>query len=73
MVEAWENGTTNSNDCLALENLELPIQRQLNRNRGRGNKYWRIAKVFLKTIVISILLGDPTITLGSLLVDLVIK
>lgn len=72
VIEGWKNGTANSNDCLALENLELPIQRQLNRNSGRGNKYWRIAKVFLKTIV-SILLGDPTITLGSLLVDLVIK
>ncbi len=72
VVEGWKDGTANDNDCLALENLDLrSIQCHSNRNRGRGNKYLRIVKIFLKTII-SILLGDPTITLASILVDLVV-
>ena len=71
MLDELENGTTNSNGCLALENLELPIQHRLKRNGGMGKISWKILKVFLKTIF-SILLGDPTVVF-SLLADLAIN
>ena len=71
MLEELENGTTNSNGCLALENLKLPIQHRLKRNGGMGKICWKILKVFLKTIF-SILLGDPTVVF-SLLADLAIN
>ena len=65
MLEELKNG------CLALENLELPIQHRLKRNGGMGKISWKILKVFLKTIF-SILLGDPTVVF-SLLADLAIN
>ena len=72
VFEGWKHGTAKDNDCLALENLELrSIQGHLNRNRGRGTKYLRMAKIFLKTII-SILIGDPTNILASVLVDLLV-
>ena len=72
VVEGWKDGTANDHDCLALENLDLrSIQSHLNRNRGRGNKYLRIVKIFLRTII-SILIGDPTNILASVLVDLLV-
>ncbi|KAK9283318.1 hypothetical protein L1049_011557 [Liquidambar formosana] len=71
VLSSWKDGSGNNNDCLALENLELPIQVQRNRN-GRGSKLLRIVKVFLKTLA-CILLGDPTITLTCLLLELASK
>ncbi|KAG7998883.1 hypothetical protein I3843_01G277900 [Carya illinoinensis] len=72
VLESWKNGPKDSN-CLALENLklELPLQANLFRRRGRGSKYLRMVK-FLGTIL-AILLGDPTITLACLFVELVSK
>ncbi|GMY08567.1 putative nucleoredoxin 1 [Fagus crenata] len=69
-VERWKDGTANDNDCSALKNLDLrSIQGHLNRNLGRGKKYMRIGKIFLKTII---LLGDPTIGLATVLLELLL-
>ncbi|KAJ0046322.1 hypothetical protein Pint_06302 [Pistacia integerrima] len=70
-LEGWDKGTYNDDYSLALQNVELPIQRH-NRNQRSGNKFIRMVKVFFKTIA-AILLGDPTITLTCLLVELVAK
>ena len=66
LVEGWKDGTANDNDCSALKILDLrSIQVTLNRNSGKGTKYLRIGKIFLKRIT-GILLGD-----SSILIDLV--
>jgi len=70
VLESWNNRPKDNNNCLALENLELPLQPNSSRSRGGSSKYLRIVKIFLRTIV-TILLGDPTITLACLLVELV--
>ncbi|XP_038889225.1 uncharacterized protein LOC120079114 [Benincasa hispida] len=45
---------------LALQKVNLKaIQARGRGDGGKGNKFWRILKVFIKTIV-SIVLGDPT-------------
>ena len=72
--QVWKNGgSKDSNECLSIENVKLPLPVSLNRSGGSGsNSFMRIVKVFLKTIA-GILLGDPTITLTSLFVELVFK
>lgn len=55
------NNDNDDNDCLVLEKIELPIQR-LKRNKKDG-KWWKIAKIMVKTII-GILLGDPTFPLA---------
>jgi hypothetical protein len=72
VLESWNNMPKDDNICLALENLELPLQRNSSGSSGKGRKYLRIVKMVLRTIV-TILLGDPTITLACLLVELVSK
>ena len=70
--EAWKDGTANDNDCLALENLDVrSIQGHSNRNRRRVNKYLRIGKIILETII-SVIVGDP-ITLAIGLVELLLQ
>lgn len=71
-LEEWHKS---GGDCiadqdqpLALENVNLNEIRA--RGRDGGNKFWRIFKVFIKTIV-SIVLGDPTTILASLFVELI--
>ena len=66
-----KKGKSISIDDLSLENLELPIQRQqLKRNSGMGKMLLKMVKVILQTIV-SILIGDPTTALASILVNLI--
>ncbi|KAF3433724.1 hypothetical protein FNV43_RR24827 [Rhamnella rubrinervis] len=69
----WRDSVAINNECLDLENLEIPRSRsleKLRKNGGRGNKYWKMMKVFFKTIA-CILLGDPTIAVTCLVLDLV--
>lgn len=76
IIDGWGNGAFNSHDgnsLVALENLELPVQRQyLSGNRGSSSKFMKMVKIVFKTIV-GILLGDPTVILTGLLVELVSK
>nr|XP_023918194.1 heat shock 70 kDa protein-like [Quercus suber] len=66
-----KKGKSISIDDLPLENLELPIERQqLKRNSGMGKMLLKMVKVILQTIV-SILIGDPTTALASILVNLI--
>lgn len=56
---------------LALQKVNLKaIQARGRGDGGKGNKFWRILKVFIKTIV-SIVLGDPTTVLASLFIELI--
>ncbi|XP_059456556.1 uncharacterized protein LOC132186593 [Corylus avellana] len=71
VLESWKNRPKDNNNCLALENLELPLQPN-SRSSGKGSKYLQIVKMFLSTIL-TILLGDPTIAFASLLAELVTK
>ncbi|XP_044460459.1 uncharacterized protein LOC123192055 [Mangifera indica] len=71
ILEGYENRAYQDDYSLALQKLELPLQRQ-NRNRRNGNKFIRIVKMFFKTIA-AILLGDPTISLTCLLVEFLAK
>lgn len=68
-VEGWKTADCNENKALALENMELPLQRRTN-GGPRGGKYWKIVKIFLTTIA-AILLGDPTIALTSFVFDFI--
>lgn len=75
VVDLWaeKNRIANNNKSLDLENLEIPRSSTLakrRKNGGRGNKYWRIMKAIFKTIA-CILLGDPTIAVTCLVLDLV--
>ncbi|XP_048333977.2 uncharacterized protein LOC132799164 [Ziziphus jujuba] len=75
--EVWKNkdklgndNNNNNNDCLDLENLKLPKDlAKLRKDGARGNKYWRIIKTILRTIA-CILMGEPTITMTCLVVEL---
>ena len=72
--QVWKNGGNKSSDeRLSIETVKLPLPVSLNRSGGSGgNSFMRIVKVFLKTIA-GILLGDPTITLTSIFVELACK
>ncbi|KAL9418819.1 hypothetical protein AB3S75_036718 [Citrus x aurantiifolia] len=76
VIDGWRNGAFNNQDgnsLAALENLELPLLRQyLSGNRRSSSKFTKVVKIVLKTIV-GILLGDPTVVLTGILVDLVAK
>ena len=66
-----EGGKSISIDGLSLENLELPIQcQQLTRNSGMRKKLLTVMKVILQ-IIVSILIGDPTTAIASILVNLI--
>lgn len=67
--KAWKKNEKNGddNECLELEKTELSIQR-LKRNKNGGKLWKRTITVF--KIIAGILLGDPTMILASLLVDL---
>uniref|UniRef100_A0A5B7A8P0 Phorbol-ester/DAG-type domain-containing protein n=1 Tax=Davidia involucrata TaxID=16924 RepID=A0A5B7A8P0_DAVIN len=56
LLEGWKS-----------RDLKLPLQ--VKSKRKGNDQYWRMVKIFLKAIV-PILLGDPTITIPSLLFDL---
>ncbi|KGN51305.1 uncharacterized protein LOC105435688 [Cucumis sativus] len=68
----WINANNaNQDQQLALQKLNLKAIKARGRGKGgKGNKYWRILKVFIGTIV-SIVLGDPTTVLVSLFVELI--
>ncbi|KAK9189737.1 hypothetical protein WN943_018336 [Citrus x changshan-huyou] len=74
VIDGWRNGAFNyqdGNSLAALENLELPVLRQhLSGNRRRSSKFMKVVKIVFKTIA-GILLGDPTVVLTGLLVDVV--
>ncbi|KAJ4719866.1 Cysteine/Histidine-rich C1 domain family protein [Melia azedarach] len=72
MLDGWQNGAFNDDRSLALENLELPTDRRLSTNRRRGNKFIKMVKMVFRTII-GILLGDPTVILAGLLVELIGK
>lgn len=64
------NAKEDNHKTLALHKVNFKeIQAKRNGNGKSGNKYWRTLKVFIKTIV-SIVLGDPTMVLASLLLEL---
>ncbi|KAJ0045739.1 hypothetical protein Pint_06281 [Pistacia integerrima] len=69
LQEAWKDGDSSDNNGLVPGNLKLPIEGYLKPMKGNGNKYFKIVKMFLELLV-SILLGDLTITLASMLVEL---
>ncbi|XP_044462639.1 uncharacterized protein LOC123193644 [Mangifera indica] len=71
ILEGRENRAYQDDNSLALQKLEFSLQRQ-NRNRRNGNKFVRIMKILFKTIA-AILLGDPTIGLTCLVVELLAK
>ena len=68
----WINANNANQDIqLALEKVTLKAIKARGRGEGsKGNKYWKVIKVFIKTIV-SIVLGDPTTVLASLFVELI--
>ncbi|XP_022133598.1 uncharacterized protein LOC111006137, partial [Momordica charantia] len=75
VLEEWKQ----REDCIkygddqkwALEKMNLKaIRARGHGHGGRGNKCWRILKIFIQTIV-SIVLGDPTMTLASLFIELI--
>ena len=71
LSKKMKKGKSISIDGLSLENLELPIQRQqLKRNSEMREKLLKVMKEILQTIV-SILIGDPTTALASILVNLI--
>lgn len=57
---------------LALENLELPSEVVKRRSGKNGDKYWRILKILITT-VLSIVFGDPTTILAKLAVETVVQ
>ena len=71
LSKKMKEGKSISIDDFSLENLMLPIQhQQLKRNSGMGKTLLKMVKVILQTIV-SILIGDPTAALASILVNLI--
>ncbi|XP_059628141.1 uncharacterized protein LOC132270933 [Cornus florida] len=76
MVEqAWKQGFIDNIDSVALEKTDPQLLHNSNRNDGKrdGDQIsGQTSKIFLKTIV-GVLLGDPTATLLSLLVNLLIS
>lgn len=72
--EVWKNrdkvSNDNENECLDLENLKLPKNlAKLRKDDVSGHKCWRIIKAFFRTIA-CILMGEPTITMTCLVVEL---
>ena len=58
---------------LALEKLDqLPLLAEKRRSGGDENKYWRILKVLITT-VLSIVFGDPTTILAKLAVEALVQ
>lgn len=83
VVESWRRSSEAGGDrrggdddddyALAIERIDLSSVlsvRDGGRGRSLGNKYWRMVRIFLKSIV-GILLGDPTIIVASFLADLI--
>ncbi|KAL2517056.1 Cysteine/Histidine-rich C1 domain family protein [Abeliophyllum distichum] len=54
---------------LALENIDLRELVRYNRNRSGGNTFFMMIKTFIK-ILLSALLGDPTMLASNVLVEL---
>lgn len=70
-LESWyRSGGNTSEQSLALKMNLKEIQARGRGNGGRGNKFWRILKILIQTIV-SIVIGDPTTILASLFVQLI--
>jgi hypothetical protein len=69
VVESWKNWPKDNN-CLALENLELPVlQANSFGSGGKGGKFLRIVMAILRSIV-AVLLGDPTLIILSTAIEL---
>ena len=73
-LDAWQNDGGSGNDddddrsVATVSKMKMQLQRNSKGNRGRGNKYWKMLKSILK-IIVSVLLGDPTITLACVVAE----
>lgn len=65
ILKEWKKADSNGKFRLVPKNLTLPIKSRLKKNKWKGNKFVKIAKIFFE-ILVSILIGDPTTILTSL-------
>ncbi|KAK4783528.1 hypothetical protein SAY86_007902 [Trapa natans] len=77
MQEGWRRAGgmagRDDGDALAIERIELSTLSAGGRNgsgRYKENKYWRMVKIFLRTVV-GILFGDPSAVVAAFMADLI--